>query len=658
MAEGEVEISPEASQITLGDKTREVAQKIKSGDTREKEGVMLFKEFKNALDDPEKPEAIPHVSRTFQVAKESREKLGEPGEANKLVASLDALHKQAGEEGYKPEVRVEADLSDEEKNRLIEEKIGQDFDNVADFLAERYIEEYAEAKAEFLITEEKTQEVLGKETLSRAEIRRAAYQLERARKGLLRQVEVSARRIGNPEVGEKVTESLKESWKPVSAEFVSFNQLKGERREELVGRSTEGYHGQLESSKDKYADLFKEISEEKKRELFTPIAKIDHNIKYLRGELTNSLNFAPVELCGLASKIKELQMERRLRVADVRVDLARERLERARVGFPEARGELGIKLVEESGTAKEAGRNLISSIKEFIDSSVGVEAEKAKRHLTPALERISEVKEQALEGVTESLNIVDGAFLEQIRGVVSSSRETINEAKENIRNTIAKITAKKERGRIETVERYYKKAHAIELGFLGNMEKIFSGFRELKVKTPTVLGEVVGGKRVRERAEERRKEIEELLSTDLKKRIEEIQGRENPSLKIFQEDLRRRVKLIEEAAEAIREGGEEVPPKPEGLPEEIPLIREVPSEEEPLAEEEVTVEKEEEEKIGEDEDALWEEVRRARDRKEDAEFELKLARDERDRAEKQRLFDIAEKELKRALREYEAGETV
>ena len=57
---------------------------------------------------------IPELTETYQQAEASWQKLDQPGEANRLAASLQALYRQAGVDDYRPLVAIEEDLSQEQ----------------------------------------------------------------------------------------------------------------------------------------------------------------------------------------------------------------------------------------------------------------------------------------------------------------------------------------------------------------------------------------------------------------------------------------------------------------------------------------------------------------------------------------------------------------
>src|SRR3972149_1628925 len=174
-------------------KKQEAVDDIKSG--KDAEGKKLYSTFLDSLTNPDAGDTsilYTEVGKSVYANK--------PGEMNKTVVVMDALYKKLGMEGYKITTdEIPADLSPDERQKFLKDKITQDYGGLADKLADKFIGGYAESLAELNDAKDKLRGKTSGENFSRAEVRSAAYEVEDKKRKILHVVERSSAQIGSGE---------------------------------------------------------------------------------------------------------------------------------------------------------------------------------------------------------------------------------------------------------------------------------------------------------------------------------------------------------------------------------------------------------------------------------------------------------------------------
>jgi hypothetical protein len=553
----------------LRQKKEKALQAIKDG--TDKQGQAIFDSYKDALN---YRGAIPVISETYASAKWSFDN-PQAGELNMLIDSMNALYEQAGVEGgYEPVVDVSEALqgvTDEgEKKRITQEaiakKVKEDFEgtddtpSIADRLAEKHMERYVERVAELEEAEERIQEAIGKEDPDRAEVRKAAFGLQRARRGLVREVGRSTRRMGREEVGEEIIDNLEGSWQYELAEERSFSDLNEEERGEKVIDSVSRYKAQLEEEGDEKAvRLFDTLDDGKKQELFERVAETEDEIARRRANLKEQASGDPDALCVAVSRIKEFELQRKLLLNDTKVAMAEQRVEESTSGWQEARRRLGRSL-RRAKDIRKAGSGLVAAGKEWVASRTSLVAERVHRVL-PAKDTLSFWKGETVDELSGALGKVDDVFLGAARRTVSSAKEIIRQRREDMKNEESKVWAEKERKKVARMKKRYDARHRVTTWRQEQWQKITFKARRLRVEVASKVADVVGGKEESKKAE-RRKRLKELLveatkPETLDKQIAEIRKSENPHYAKLAELVEGRVKVMTGDEEVVVEGAEE-----------------------------------------------------------------------------------------------------
>src|SRR3989344_7904012 len=103
-------------------------------------------------------------------------------DANKLIASMEVLHKQAGLENYKVEIEMPEGNSQEDKARAVRQKVVDDLAGFPGKATEVYMTDLYKARFDERVKVQELQEVTSVSTdLNRGEVRTRAYSLDKTK---------------------------------------------------------------------------------------------------------------------------------------------------------------------------------------------------------------------------------------------------------------------------------------------------------------------------------------------------------------------------------------------------------------------------------------------------------------------------------------------
>ena len=537
--------SPETvtSEIVQG-KVEQSLQKALDGS--DLEGRRLYEATKAAVKGSEKGN-LPYITSVYKAAEQSLGKINEPGEINKLTSFLDALYKQAGKDGYQLEIKLEGklqDLTPEQRQELTRNQVTKDFGDVDSLIAGHKTERYAEVKGELSDVEDNARKELKKEGLSRGEARLIGVRVTNARRQFLESVNIYSTRIGNTEVGSEVATSYKESWqyKEGAGELNKF-----EPDSEKIDESVKVYKEKLTSEdKDREAGLLDRM--DNKEKFFVPLLDIDQKIIEQKTKIEEAINAPPDVLAEMVTEYHNLQFERKLRVANIDVAIARRRIEESDKSWLNARNSLGEKIkrvfknpqgfINAVGDVVKAGEERISSRIDTIKPSLENAFNEVKGYISSDVSIITD------DLVYRTLERLDKAVVSPVKDEIASAEFYIVVARDNIKNTRVKIDAEMNEKIINTRKSCYEKVFETQQWFETRaVEIIMTGEVTQRVELEKLGGAIAGeeGQTVRQKVERKKKAADEIL----RKKVAIIELKENPYLKAFQKEVDREVVWVE-----------------------------------------------------------------------------------------------------------------
>ena len=549
--------------------SREIIQEIEGG--KDAQGRAIYDAFKDSLTDPER--SVGSAAAIYQSALDSKGKLETPGELNKLVSSLSSLHRKIGRDGYKPEVDVSEKLEGETdenvrkriKREAIRDKVLSDLDEFPDIFASKGIESYARAKAKTLVREEELRLAIDRDHIERTPVRQAAYKLASARRGLLRTISRDASRLGNEPLARAVIPEVEGTWIQ-KYEAKPLETLEENERKNLVDSAKSGLRGVLSSEgKDDYVRYVDDLDEAESLTLFRTIADIDHVIANKRENLLSAINADPNKVCSIASEVSKLQLQRRIELTKVRVKLAEKRVSKANESWKKVREEMGSKIVRYGlGGIRDTASQIMPTREEQSEAKGNLLTERFKKVVEPVVGKISGTLSGTRETAVKFLREVDRRFIGRMRSIGGSLIERTRNIAASAGERIQRIPGDFERARTTLSKNLRVARHETDLWLREKQTDIFVRTRAWKLGAQSKIGGIVGGEAVRERYKRRADAIEKFSSADSQERVRKIRATENPYLRVFQEDIERRVKLITTVADTMTSSTPAETPVPEG----------------------------------------------------------------------------------------------
>jgi hypothetical protein len=526
---------------------KEMLAAVKNGTDRE--GVKLYMAYGDSIKDPE---ASSFVGETYKKAQYSLENIDREGEENKLIASLDSLYRQAGvNEGYKPEIEHEGELPNDEKQRLMREKIAKDFHDYPELYAENKMGRYVEARAKMIQAEGGVGDLVDKDMAGRAELSAATYQIQQERTGLFNVIEEEAKQIKNEELGKELIESIKAEYefdeKPLDK---SFGELEENEQNEMVGASANEYQELYAGSHEKHLDALKFLSDEERQDIFGSAATLDREIQNKRENLKVAMINSPEDAVRLASELRSLQVEKRLSLSEASIDIAKKRTELSKEEWKNAAGELLSGFIRRKGQKegvwgkfKDSLNERVSAKKDEIGKSIGRDVREATLELREGLDEEAERFRHFYEKVDEKL-------LSRVRKVTEGASQKFKKYKEDLRDSKAKLDAEQERKRVILRKTYYRSRKNTSDYYKETIAKIGYGWRTRRETAwMNVIGkggEWIGSEQVSENLKHRGEVLDRYEKLH-KIRLESIRNSDNPHMDVFKKDLEERFKFVDKA---------------------------------------------------------------------------------------------------------------
>lgn len=529
----------------------EALDRLKSG--FDAEGTKLYEAHKKSLSNGENRNDI---ARVYGKASWSSNNLETPAELNKLLVSMDSLYRQIGEPGYKPQIDVSKEIagkSPKEQEQIINAAIQRqalkDFQDFPDKYAARQMEGYVDAKAKHAYKEQDLDQKVKSGNFSRSDIRDAAYGLAVAKMALLREVGRNAQVLGDDELGNAVKVGMERGWE--YAQVVSLQPLDKDTKDSLVAKAKDSLSHQFgEVGMDRYAQITNGLQPGEVDSLFTPVAEVDHQIANKVDNIVAAKNSDPSKVCELASELKELQLKRKEKIAEVRIGLADKRVAEADAAWKKAREEAG-KLILKKGVRGgiEAGVNLFKAGREWLGARTNRFGEQLNKNLEPAVNDLSKLGELTSEKFTAAANKIDSVLLGRLKQGGTDAARFVKDKFQSAQNKVEKIGSDIEITRIVLDKRLRDEIYAQQVWLEEQMAYVYTSMKGVRTEIGADIAGVVGGEEYRKVHKNRQEAITRLAGMEFKKKVDEIESRENPLLDVFKKDLRRRVKLIESTQE-------------------------------------------------------------------------------------------------------------
>ena len=536
---------------------QEVLSSIKNG--TDKEGEKLFNAYKDSIKDPEKSS---FAGETYRKAQFSHEHIETDGEANKLVASLDALCRQAGiEEGYKPDIKKEGELSADEIQKAIRDKVAEDFQNYPELYAENKIGRYVDASVKVKEVESKAVESVDKDMVSRADLRAAIFQVQQARTGLYSVIEEESKQIKDQELGNELVESIKSGLtfedKPLDK---GFDELDEQKKGELAGESADEYKKLNFDAHEKHIGAVDGLTDEEKMNTFGKAAEIDREIQNKKDNLKEAMINSPDEAVELASELRSLQVEKRLRMSEASVAIAKKRSEISKAEWRAAAGSVLTGLIPRKGQKEGVLGKFKDSTSEWISSKKDEIGIRIGKDVKAATSELGEGIDGNFDGLRAFYEKVDDKLLSRVRGATEKVSTKIKNYREDLRDSKAKVEADIERRKIIARKTLFRSKHKTKNYYRESMVTIATGWRSSKETTWLNLigkaGEIVGNEEVSESVKHRREVLKRYESVFAGARVDAIHKSENPYMDAFSKDLEKRFGLVEKVIEpSLQEGG-------------------------------------------------------------------------------------------------------
>jgi len=529
---------------------QEVLSSIKNG--ADKEGEQLLNAYKDSIKDPEKSS---FAGETYKKAKLSFENIDNAGEINKLTASLDALYRQAGvEEGYLPKIEHEGDLSEEDKQKLMRDRVSEDFQNYPDLYAENKIGRYVDASAKVKEAEGKVAGAVDKDMVSRVGLRKAIYEVQQARTGLYNVIEEEVKQIKGKELGNELVENIKSSLKfeekPLDK---GFDELDKNEKSELFGKSVNEYKSLNSDAHEKHIKAVDNLTDEEKKSTFGKAAALDREIQNKKINLKEAIINDPEKAVELASELRSLQVDKHLRLSEASVAVAKKRSEISKTEWKAAAGKVLSGLLRRKGQKEGVWGKFKASTNEWISSKrdeVGQSIGKDVREVT------SELRE-GLDENADELRVfyekIDEKFLSRVRSATEKASTKFQNYREDLRDSRAKVEADTERRKVIARKTYYRSKHNTKKSYRESITTIGYGWRSTKETTWMNLigkfGDIVGDEGIKEDVRHRG-EVLSRFERMHRSNIDAIRKSDNPYMDVFKKDLEDRFEFVQKVIEA------------------------------------------------------------------------------------------------------------
>jgi len=517
----------------------EALERIKNGE--DTEGNKLYKTYQKSLKD----KSVSDTSALFVRASESVGRINDPGEANKAVISMDLLYKKLGFEGYKIDSK---DITTEDRKTALRSKIAEDFNGLSERLADKFIDGYVRCLVELQDAKEDLKKLTEKEESSRSEIRVASYRVEDKKAKLIHAAEKGSADIDRKDFGKQLGEEItKKEEATKDADKKKFDDLEQDQKSKLINDSVSKYKESLDEENKSRVDR---MSEDRKNEAFEPIARLDQEIANQRTELTNNLNADPWDVCEIVSRIKELNLEKKLLIKDANISLAEQRIDEANEGLEVSRNNTLKNFIRGKDIRKSLG-NLVSAGKEWASSRVSIIGEKLKNIATDHFDRISFAMEQGKDLAAEELRSIDEAFFLEARIQTSSVRERISDFVTGSIDKGRGIILEGKTGILNIEMKYYKEKYEVNESWQTAKANLVEGLLITSVKAAGKVAEATR-QNMGEEIDKRIEEIRNSTPQKLKEKNDSIKERNDNLLFLrLEKDLERRILMMEEIKKAI-----------------------------------------------------------------------------------------------------------
>jgi len=523
------------------------------------QGGRLFEAYKESLDDPE---ASSFTGETYKKAKKSFENIDNEGEPNKLVASMDALYRQAGlEEGYKPKIEYEGELSGDEKQRLIREKVTEDFQNYPEIYAESKIGRYVEAKARIVMAENKATELVDKDLVRRVDLRVAVFQVQQERTGLFSVVEEETKQIKKDGLGEEMVEGIKGEWEFVEKPLEkNFSELEEGVQDQLIEQRVDEYKEVNSEADERHVKAVDSLTGEEKKNVFGKIAENRRKIQNKKENLKAAILNSPENAFDIISDVRSLQVEQKLKMSEAVVTVAKKRTEISKGEWKDAAGDVLSGYIKGKGQKEGVWKKFKGSTKDWIQSKKDEVGRRIGREVKDTVADLDEGTDRSVDKFRVFYRKIDDKLISRVRKVREKASLKLKGYNENMRDSGARVKAEEERKKILIRKTYYRSRHKTEKSFREAMVTVGVGWRSsketMKLNLIGKASEIVGSEKVKGNVK-RRREVLKRFDRMHETNVKQIRESQNSHMDVFKEDLEERFQFVQKVVETPTQDGNE-----------------------------------------------------------------------------------------------------
>lgn len=546
------------------DKMEMVKQNLKDG--KDQQGKMLFEAYTEGIvkkDGSEMKGVMGNLNRMFNTAWESKEKINDPGEANKLHSTLEQMYKAAHLGEY--QVQLPPDTNEADKPRLIREQMEKDLSEfAAKATTEFLMAEYVDMTAKMEVERDLLGEAVKEDNLSRAKVRGHAFELQRMAKKRAKHTEARLEQVYPQKISRK--EKKRGKLNPHVKEFRRLEEARNDFREEahvplnrrtemsdLVDEATKnfrnelGYDQELEDKGEKQnydVQALENMDAGVKRDLSTELAGVDLAIKDKQKQLENAAKTERRDtICKLASELKALKLERKTTITKFKSAIIEQRRVNSGKNLMNSFRELGLAFGTDVDDKKQTTGEAIKQVKENLgewfksQSKFGIKGELAK-----GVEIVAKGVQNVKEFGQRMWKAADNMFGEQVRKIGSAIRVGAQSIRDRFVAHDARETAELQSKRLDKKRKKYEKKHEKDnKNLMKKADKVIDK-KHGKWKRRNFLGRTVlwltraseeQKKQVREKREEIATHVEE-RKRGVHARIE---ARKNKYFAQFEDDL-------------------------------------------------------------------------------------------------------------------------
>jgi hypothetical protein len=486
----EKEARKKAEKQRFDNKLKEVKEQVKSPEEKDEEGKLLRQAFTEAITTEKGKGANSSVVRdmneTYRRAKKSRDNLDRAGEADKLVASVDALYHQAGFTDYKFGVEIKheelpegEDAQKKFKADALRKKLEEEFDGFLDKTIDRMMTPYYERKTKLELATENTLEAVSKENVSRSEVNRAIHSQEAAENSTASVGERTLIKLGRKDrITELDRRRTMRRYAYLEEPFTRLDEMeaqgKKEERDELIEAKVQDYRKHLEEKSPHAAESFDHLRRNRE-DLVTGLLNTELEINNTRENLKSSVRSGDAErVCEWTAKLKDLELERGAHESKMEVALAGQRRRDSIRKVRESWKELGESFANIKGGKAEAARNLLAAGKEVVNAHTGYAKKWVKKALSPALRKLEQGKQLVGQAFAEMRNGLDDVVEEAVETSTAVYETGVTENLESARAKAERVKSEAKRHKVDVDRWYYKKKHKMKTGGMVRMAKLAS----------------------------------------------------------------------------------------------------------------------------------------------------------------------------------------